>query len=144
MMKKPITLIILMFMTLFATAQQSKEETKVAAAVEKMRLAMISGNKADLESIAADNLTYEHSNLRLQHKADFVEAIATKKSDFLKIDLLDQTITVTGNTAIVRHVLKADSNDGGVPGKVSLGIVLVWEKQKGDWKLLARRAFKVN
>lgn len=143
MTKKPITLIILMFMTLFATAQ-SKEETKVAAAVEKMRLAMISGNKADLESIAADNLTYEHSNLRLQNKAEFVEAIATKKSDFLKIDLLDQTIAVAGNTAIVRHILKADSNDGGVPGKVSLGIVLVWEKQKGDWKLLARRAFKVN
>jgi ketosteroid isomerase-like protein len=143
MMKKPINLIILMFMTLFAAAQ-SKEETKVAEAVEKMRLAMISGNKADLESIAANNLTYGHSNGKVQDKAEFVDALATKKSDFLKIDLLDQSITVAGHTAIVRHQLKADSNDGGIPGKVNLGIVLVWEKQGDAWKLLARRAFKLS
>lgn len=141
-MKKIITLIALTCMTLFASAQ-SKEETQVAAAVEKLRLAMISGNKADLESVVASNLTYGHSTGKVQDKAEFVDGITTKKSDFLKIDLLDQSITVAGHTAIVRHILKADTNDGGIPGKVSLGVVLVWEKVKSDWKLLARRSFKV-
>lgn len=140
-MKRTIILITFTIMGLFASAQ-SNEETKVAELTEKLRLAMISGNKAELESLAADNLTYGHSSGKIEDKATFVNSLATKKSDFKKIELSEQFITVAGNTAIVRHILKADTNDGGIPGKVSLGIVLVWEKQGNDWKLLARRAFK--
>lgn len=142
-MKQTIILITFTMMSLFAAAQ-TKEEIKVAEQTEKLRLAMISGNKADLESLVTDQLTYGHSGGKIEDKAAFVDAISTKKSDFKTIELSDQSVTVAGNTAIVRHVLKADTNDGGIPGKVHLGIVLVWEKQGDTWKLLARRAFKLS
>lgn len=142
-MKQTIILIAFTIMSLFASAQ-SKDETKVAELIEKMRLAMISGNKAELENLASANLTYGHSTGKIQDKAAFVTALSTKASDFKSIELSEQSITVAGNTAIVRHILKGDTNDGGIPGKVNLGIVLVWEKEAGHWKLLARRAFKVN
>ncbi len=122
---------------------QSKEETEVAAAVEKMRLAMISGVKADLENVAADDLSYGHSSGKIQNKAEFVEAIVNKSSVFVTITLTDQTIKVTGNTAIVRHKLAAETADGGKPGTVNLGILLVFVKQKGEWKLLGRQAYKL-
>lgn len=140
---KKLALILLIFTTSLVASAQSKDETLITNAVEKLRLAMISGNKADLESLCADDLTYGHSNGNVQTKAVFVEAISTKKSDFLTIDLSGQTISIAGDVAIVRHILIATTNDGGKPANPHLGVVLVWKKTKGEWKLIARRAFHI-
>jgi ketosteroid isomerase-like protein len=80
----------------------------------------------------------------LEDKAAFVEALASGTSDFVTIDLEDQTISVVDNTvALVRHKLHAKTNDNGKPGEAHIGILLVWQKQKGSWKLVARQAYKL-
>lgn len=141
---RKLSVMILLCAVVSTTHAQSKDETEVAAGVEKLRAAMVSGNKADLESILSDDLTYGHSSGKIETKASFVNAISTKKSDFKKIDLTQQTISITGDVAIVRHILTADTNDGGKPAHIELGIVLVWKKHKGEWKIIARRAFHVD
>lgn len=138
---KKLSLILLIFAGSFAASAQSKDETLVAAAVEKLRASMISGNKADLESVLSSDLTYAHSSGKIQSKKVFVEEISTKKSDFKTIALTKQSISVTGDVAIVSHQLDATTNDGGKPAAPHLNIVLVWKKTKGEWKLIARRAF---
>lgn len=140
---KKLTFMLLIFTAALGANAQSKDELKVAAAVEKLRSSMVSGNKADLESILSPDLTYGHSGGKIESKDSFVEAISTKKSDFVTITLNDQTISITGDVAIVRHILVADTNDGGKPANIHLGIVLVWKKTKSEWKLIARRAFHV-
>lgn len=144
-MKRKILVTITAFMiTIMVTTAQTKDETAVATAVEKLTKAMIDGNRAELEKYAADQLSYGHSGGHIDDKTEFVEKIASGKSDFVTIDLSEQTISVSGNTAIVRHILKAKTNDGGKPGEVHLRILLVWQKQKGQWKLLARQAVKMT
>lgn len=140
---KRLTVMLLIFTAALGANAQSKDETSVAAGVEKLRLAMISGNKADLESVLSPELTYGHSGGKIENRDAFVEAISTKKSDFVTIGFTEQTISVTGDVAVVRHILTADTNDGGKPANIRLGIVLVWKKIKGNWKMIARRAFKV-
>lgn len=146
-MKKIILSLFLITSCLLVKAQQespaSQEETEVAEVVEKLRAAMISGNKADLESITSAELTYGHSGGKIQNKAAFIDDISSKRSDFKTIELTKQSITIQNNVAIVRHVLVADTNDGGKPAHITLGIVLVLKKQKKDWKIIARRAFHV-
>lgn len=148
-MKKIILSLLLITSCVFAKAQEttgagSKEENEVAAVVEKLRAAMISGNKADLESVVSADLTYGHSGGKIQNKAAFVDDITSKRSDFKTIELTKQSITIQNNVAIVRHVLIADTNDGGKPAHINLGIVLVLKKEKKDWKIIARRAFHVD
>ncbi len=121
---------------------QSKDAVAVSNAVEKLRKAMISGNRAELEACASDSLSYGHSGGLIENKAEFVEHIASGKSVFVTIDLSDQTISVKQNTAVVRHTLNATTNDGGKPGAVKIKVLLVFEKEKGQWKLLARQAVK--
>ena len=140
---KRLTVILLIFAAGLGANAQSKDEVSVAEKVGKLRSAMISGNKGDLESVLSADLTYGHSGGKIENKDAFVDAITTKKSDFLSIDITEQTISITGDVAVVRHILTANTNDGGKPGSVHLGIVLVWKKKKGDWKMIARRAFKV-
>lgn len=142
-MKRTILLFTFTMMSILASAQ-TKEENRIAELTEKLRVSMISGNKADLENLVWDDLTYGHSTGRIEDKTAFVKALSTKTSDFKTIDLSEVAVTVTGNTAIVRHLLRASTNDGGIPGKVNLGIVLVWEKRAEEWKLLARRSFKIS
>lgn len=113
-------------------------ETKVSA----LRSAMIDGDRSALLALSAPQLSYGHSGGAIEDQAAFVEKIASGKSDFVTMDLREQTITISGDTALVRHNLKADINDGGVPNTIELGILLVWQKQAGEWKLLARQAFK--
>ena len=121
---------------------QSKANLGVVAAVEKLRLAMISGVREDLMFIADDSLSYGHSGGAVEGKAEFVEKIASGKSDFVTILLSDQKISVTGNIAVVRHQLFATNNDNGKPGEVKLKVLLVFKKYGKNWKLLARQAVK--
>lgn len=117
---------------------QKQLEEKVSA----LRTAMIDGDREALLALSAPQLSYGHSSGAMEDQAAFVEKIASGKSDFVTMDLREQTITISGDTALVRHNLKADIKDGGVPNSIELGILLVWQKQAGDWKLLARQAFK--
>jgi len=140
---KKINLLVLFISINFMAFAQSPTELKVAATVEKLRLAMVSGERAGLEELASTDLSYGHSSGKIEDKAAFVESIASGKSDFVTIDFKDQTIKVTGKTAIVRHQLHAKTNDGGKPGEVHLGILLVLQKEGKTWKLLGRQAFKL-
>jgi ketosteroid isomerase-like protein len=142
MIKKMICLIMIAGI-INGNMAQSKEDAAVNAAVENLKKAMIDGDKAGLEKITSDKLSYGHSSGKIEDKASFVDNIVTGKSDFVTIELTNQTVSVSGDAAIVRHTLSATTNDNGNPGSVKLNILLVWQKQKGQWKLLARQAVKV-
>jgi ketosteroid isomerase-like protein len=57
------------------------------------------------------------------------------------MNVSDQTIDVVGEDAIVRHVLRGESESNGRVNPVNIGILQVWKKQADGWKLLARQAF---
>lgn len=119
------------------------EEQQVAAAVETLRKAMIDADKTTLEKIAADQISYGHSSGLIENKAAFVQNIVSGNSDFVTIDLSEQTISIAGDVALVRHKLVAETNNNGQPGKANIGVLLVWKKQARQWRLLARQAFKL-
>ncbi|GGA99575.1 hypothetical protein GCM10011511_23610 [Puia dinghuensis] len=134
---------LLMSIAVVPVIAQTKDEQAVASAVEALRKALIDPDKATLDALVTDELTYGHSNGNIQDKAAFEEALLNKSSDFVTIDLTNQTIKVAGNTAWVRHILTATTNDGGKPGSAHLSVLLIWVKEKGQWRLLARQAVKI-
>jgi len=143
-MNKFLGLIIMVaFMAVQGVNAQSSDEKAVAAAVETLRKAILDGDKTTLEKISADKLTYGHSSGQIENKEEFVAALATGKADFKRIDISDQKILITGNTAIVRHVLKGEVVLSGNTTPLNLSVMLVWQKQGKDWKLLARQAIKI-
>ncbi|MBV7426604.1 MULTISPECIES: nuclear transport factor 2 family protein [unclassified Acidovorax] len=124
-------------------ASSASSEQSVAAAAEKLRVAMIDPTPTALAQLVADDLSYGHSGGRVDTKDSFIGDLIAGKSDFVTIAISDQTIKVVGNTAIVRHTLTADTNDSGKPGKVQIKILGVWQQQGDQWKLLARQAVRV-
>lgn len=123
---------------------QTKDEKAVADAVDLLRTAMINANKTALENLVAEKLSYGHSSGHIDDKKEFVDKIVSGTSDFVSIDLTEQTISISDGVAVVRHVFNAKTNDTGKgPGEVHLRVLLVWQKQKAGWKLLARQAVKI-
>ena len=142
-MKKILCLTGFCFIISMASYAQSADEKQLTAAVETFRKLLIDPDKKGLEAITATDLSYGHSNGRIEDKATFVESLVSKTFDFVTIDLTQHSIKILGNTAIVRHNLSGDTNDGGKPGHANIGIMQIWQKQQGKWKLLARQAFKL-
>lgn len=142
-MIKKIIFAMSFFMVIAVSGQKKKDKDAVTEVAEKLRLAMISGDKSSLESLILPELTYGHSGGHIDDSAEFVDKLSSKKSVFETIDITNQNISIVGNTAIVRHHFYAKTNDlGKGPSDVTLDILLVWAKVKNDWKLLARQAVK--
>ncbi|MEJ8817634.1 nuclear transport factor 2 family protein [Lacibacter sp. H407] len=144
MIKQRFLMAVLVLLISTTISAQSKQETAVSNAVEKLRTAMVSGERATLDAIAAEQLSYGHSSGLIETKAQFVEKIASGQSDFVSIEFKNQTISISKNTAIVRHELHAVTNDNNKPGEVHLKILLIWQKQGKEWKLLARQAVRIT
>ena len=143
MRKLILSFVVLCVVSTTLLLAQTADEKAVFASVEKFRQAMIASDKATLEKMSSDQLSYGHSNGLVEDKAAFLEQFVTGQTDFVTITLSDQTIKIVGDAAIVRHRLIGDTNNNKVPGKVDLIVLMVWEKQKGEWKLLARQAVKL-
>jgi ketosteroid isomerase-like protein len=138
-------LLLLAFCTMSTISfAQSKDEKAVTAAVESLRKAMVDADKVTLEKLADTKLSYGHSGGKIENKETFVDNIVSGRSDFVTIELVDQTVAVSGTTAIVRHNLNASTNDNGKAAEVHLHVLTVWVKEGSAWKLLARQAVHVT
>ena len=73
-MKKICTgIFILLFISLSGMGQ-SREEAEIKAAVETLDKALIDTNKTVLESLVADEVSYGHSNGKVENKQEFISA----------------------------------------------------------------------
>jgi ketosteroid isomerase-like protein len=127
-----------------AAAAQSGDEAAVAQAVEAFRNAMLKADRAQFEALCADQLSYGHSAGRVETKAQFIDAATSGRSTWKFITLTDQTIQIVGNNAIVRHTLTGETERDGKTNPVKIGVLMVWHKQDGNWKLLARQAVRLE
>lgn len=122
---------------------QSTDAGAIKDAVEALRQAMLAADKAKLESLTADQLSYGHSAGKLETKAEFIDVIASKKTVYKMLEFTDVVVTVVGSAAIVRHNWTGVSVSDGKESPSKIGVLQAWTKVDGAWKLLGRQAFKV-
>ena len=119
------------------------DEEAVKQAVDALRNAILTQDKAKLETLAAEQLSYSHSDAHLEDKAKFINAIMTRKAVIKSLDFPDLTVAIVGNNAIVRHLWVSESELDGKVTNTKIGVLQVWQKQGTSWKLLARASFKL-
>jgi ketosteroid isomerase-like protein len=126
-----------------AAMAQPGEEAAVAQAVERLRAAMLAADRGQLDALTAPQLSYGHSSGTVEDKARFIDVIAGKRTVYKAITQSDQSISMAGDNAIVRHVLATETESEGRPGSARVGVLQVWQTQGGQWRLLARQAFRI-
>jgi len=138
--------LVMSFLCLFggyaATAAASAEQD-VAQAVDHLTQAMLHKDIPQLQALAAENLTYGHSSGNIQDKKAFIADIETGKSAFKTLEMQNQKITLSGDTALVRNHFSAQAIKGTDIVPTEIENFQIWQKQKnGKWLLIGRQAFK--
>jgi len=137
--------VLIGFLCLFSgyvAASPAAADKDVAQAVDHLTQAMLHKNIPQLQALTADNLTYGHSSGKIQNKQEFIADIETGRSGFKTLQMQKQTITLNGDTALVRNHFSAQAVNSGVEVPTEIENFQVWQKQKGHWLLIGRQAFK--
>ena len=128
-----------------AFAASSPDEEAVTKKVEAFRAAQMAANAEALAGLTAAELSYSHSDGRVEDQATFIANATSGKSKTLSLEYQDTRIRVVGSAAIVRFhwVGEAEAVADGKKSSTNLHILMNWQKQGSDWKLLSRAATKL-
>jgi Domain of unknown function (DUF4440) len=121
------------------------DEDAVAKNLEAFRKAQFVADAETLAGLCAAELSYSHSDARIEDKATFVKNATSGKSKFISLAYEDPTIRVVGDVAIVRFhwIGESEAVADGKKSSTNLHILMNWQKQGADWKLLSRASTKL-
>jgi len=122
---------------------QGGDEAAVTQSVETLRKAVLEPDKAKLAQVTSDQVSYGHSDGRVETKEQFINGVMTRKQVVKSLTFPDLKVSVVGNAAIVRHIYLSESELDGKATTTRIGALQVWQKQDGAWKLLARQGFRL-
>jgi len=123
----------------------SADEEAVAKKLEAFRVAQKAKDAKGLEALIAPELSYSHSDGRVEDRQAFVTNAVNPRTRVLSLEYKHPNIRVTGDIAIVRFHWLGESEvvADGKKSSTNLHILMAWQKQGGDWKLLARSSTKL-
>jgi hypothetical protein len=121
------------------------DEDAVAKNLEAFRAAQSAANAEILATLCAAELSYSHSDGRVEDKTAFIANATNGKSKWLSLKYEDPQIRVVGPAAIVRfHWLgESEAVADGKKSSTNLHILMNWQKQGAEWKLLSRASTKL-
>ena len=137
-------LMLLCSMFLLADTPEAKSEKEVLAAMNAWKQAMLMRDRAALEVLYAPGLIYVHSSGKQENKAEAIEAAVAGKDRYEAIDLEDLSVSVYGNTALVKAKVTLRINNGTATNTLSLDVLHVWIKMPAGWQMAARHATRLN
>ena len=126
------------------TSAFADDAADVTQAVEALRKAWLDKDKAALDKLTAEQLSYGHSGAVVQTKAEFIDGVMNRKATVKSLTYPDLKVTTAGNNAIARHRWVSESELDGKTTNTEIGIIEVWTKADGGWKLLARQGYKLS
>lgn len=130
---------------LFSGYAQNKEEIKVLANTRLLHQTVF-GTKDSLvlEKLFSSVVSYGHSSGKVENRQEAIRGIVRNRTIYQDLQIEGIQVQIEGTTAVTRHVMTATELTPDNQQRIlKLMVVLVWTKQKKEWKLMARQAVKV-
>jgi len=120
------------------------DEDAVLKNVETFRAAQQAGKADTIAPLCAEELSYSHSSGAIDTKTSLLEGITKANYKWSTLEYKNPTVRIVGPAAIVRFnfVGEQEFTDGKKTPQ-NLAILMNWQKQGNDWKLLSRAATKL-
>ena len=120
----------------------ANDAAALTQAIELFYNAIRDKNAAAFEPLLTADVTYGHSSGRIENKAQFIANVLDPKTTWKTIYGAKQANYFSGDTAVSRHLMAGENARDGNPGTSNMDVMMVWQKHGGNWKLLARQAYK--
>jgi ketosteroid isomerase-like protein len=122
---------------------EAADEAALAQSIETLRQGILQQDKAKLDQVAASQISYGHSDGRVETKEQFINGVMNRKQTQKSLAFPELKVAVVGNNAVARHIYLGESELDGKQTTTRIGALQVWQKQDGGWKLLARQGFRL-
>ena len=123
-----------------APPSDPKAEKEVMAAMEAWRQALMRKDGAALAKLYHEDIRYGHSSGLVEDKKTAVNHIVTTKADYAAVDLVDTTISVQGNFALVNGRVNYKQVTDGTATDVKLHVLHVWVRTPQGWQMIGRQS----
>jgi ketosteroid isomerase-like protein len=104
---------------------------------------MMKKDRAGLQKILHENLTYTHSSGLNETKADVLQSVTQGPMIHEEIKLSNTTVRVFGDTALVKGIVDFRNSVAGAVSTAHLDVLHVWLKGPQGWQLVARQAIRL-
>lgn len=149
-----INLIILVATYVFLLGCDEKKSTmenkndakqEVLEAHEQRRLATLNGDAQAVASMMTEDLTFTHANAVVESKAQFIEALETRRLQYQAItDEEDIIIRVNGGTGVVSGICRILVDASGTMIDIRVAFTELWVKEQDSWKMMLWHATEVQ
>jgi hypothetical protein len=141
-MRRLVLAVTLLMLATGAGAQTGKVETQVLQAEKDRFAAMVKADRAALEKILADDLTYTHTTALFETKEQFIKSVTSGTIDYVSIvpSESDWKVRVNGDTAIVNGIAAVNVIDTGKDIKIKIRYTTIHTNRGGTWQLQAWQA----
>jgi hypothetical protein len=138
-MKRFVVVAIMFACASAAFAQMGKAEQQVLQAEKDRFAAMVKGDRAALEKLLSDDLTYTHSTALLETKEQFIKSVTSGNIDYVSIvpSEPDWKVRINGTTAVVNGIAAVNVVDNGNDRKIRIRFTTVHANRGAAWQLLA-------
>jgi ketosteroid isomerase-like protein len=126
-----------------APAVAASPEDEVKAAIASWKTAVIAKDRATLEKLLHNQITYSHSNALNETKAEAIAAFLAPTMEYKSIDLANTTYRTFGNTVLVRTDMTIRNINKGEDRTLGLNVLMVWVKDQGRWQMAARQSTRL-
>lgn len=113
----------------------------VREASANWRQAVIKQDKAVLERVLGDDLTYTHANGRTQTKAEYIAAITTGAGRYESFTESDTKIRIYGKTAVLTGFVDVKLA-GAEPYRVRT--IELYVEKDSRWQLVAKQSARIS
>src|SRR5712692_5669112 len=87
----------------------SADEAAVKKGVDELRVAILKQDKAKLDALTVAQLSYSHSDGRVEDKTKMIDGVMARKATVKALEWPEMTIAIVGPNAIVRHLWVSES-----------------------------------
>ncbi len=116
----------------------------ILAAHEQRRSATLGGDADAVASMMTDDLTFTHANAVVENKAQFVEALKTRRLQYKSLTDEDTTVRVHGTTGVVSGTCHILVDASGTMIDIRVRFTELWVKEGETWRMMLWHATEVK
>ena len=129
--------LVVVFSTLCAAQARADDKAKraVLEAHEKRRIATLNGDWKTVGSMMTDDLSFTHANAVVETKAEFVDALKSRRLQYKDLTDEDRNVRVYGDTGIVSGTCRILVDASGTEIDIRVRFTELWVREGETWRM---------
>lgn len=139
-----ITALLFALSTVVVTTRASEAPTQAVMRADHARLAaMMAGDGAALGRVLSEELTFVHSDGRVESKAEYVKNLMAGDTAYINARTSDvKTLTPSADVVVIIGTQDMRKKLGESWSDIHLKFMSIWRNENGTWRMFAWQSMK--